>query len=165
MINHKASSLINEFQVANFRPLTSTMKDLDLWINPKPPWYKINTDGAVFTQQQAIGMGVIIRDHKGRVMAVLSKLLHFSLGPLEAEAKALEEAMEFAWDVGIQDAHFESNSFLLSNAVQGASIPLVAISNIVTGICHKVQAFRSVLMSHVRWVGNKMVHILAQYAK
>ena len=84
---------------------------------------------------------------------------------MEAEAKALEEAMEFAWDVGIQDAHFESNSFLLSNAVQGASIPLVAISNIVTRICHKVQAFRSVLMSHVRWVGNKMVHILAQYAK
>lgn len=51
MIIHKASSLINELQVANFRPSTSTVKDLDLWINPKPPWYKINTEGAAFAQQ------------------------------------------------------------------------------------------------------------------
>ena len=59
MINHKASSLFNEFQVANFRPLTSTMKDSNLWINPKPPWYKINIDRAVFAQQQATGVGVL----------------------------------------------------------------------------------------------------------
>lgn len=41
-------------------------------------------------------MGVVVRDHKGGVMAALSKLLHYPLGPLEAEAKAPEEAVEFA---------------------------------------------------------------------
>ncbi|KAK9989090.1 hypothetical protein SO802_029329 [Lithocarpus litseifolius] len=141
------------------------MKDSNLLINPKPPWYKINTDGAIFAQQQAIGVGVVVRDHKGRVMAVLSNLLHFPLGPLEAKAKSLEEAVEFAWDVGIRDAHFECNSLLLSDAVQGASIPPVAISNIVSGIYHKLQAFKSVLMSHVRQEGKKPADILAQYAK
>ena len=43
MIIHKASSLINEFQVPKFRPSTSTIKDPDLWINPKPPWKLKNT--------------------------------------------------------------------------------------------------------------------------
>lgn len=84
-------------------------------------------------------------------MAALSKLLHYPLGPLEAEAKAPEEAVEFAQDVGIQDAQFECDSLLHSHAVQGVSIPPVVISNIATGICHELQAFRSVL-GHV-WLG------------
>ena len=41
-------------------------------------------------------MGVVIHDHEGRVVAALSKRLHYPLGPLEAEVKAIEEAMEFA---------------------------------------------------------------------
>ena len=63
------------------------------------------------------------------------------------------------------NTHFECDSLLLSNVVQGVSLPWVAISNIVYGICHKLQAFRSMLMSHVRWGGNKPAHILAQYVK
>ena len=50
MIIQKARLLINESQVANFWRPKSAVKDMDLWINPKPPWYKINTDGAVFAQ-------------------------------------------------------------------------------------------------------------------
>jgi len=87
------------------------------------------------------------------------------LRPLEAEVKATEEAVELAWDVGIQDAHFKSDSLILSIAIQGLCSPLVAISNVVTGICHRLQDFRSVVVSHVRRRGNKPAQILAQYAK
>ena len=41
------------------------------------------------------------------VATALSKKLYFPLSPLEVEAKALEEAVDFAWDVGIRDACFE----------------------------------------------------------
>ena len=50
MIIQKARSLINESQVANFWPPKLAVKDMDLWIKPKPPWYKINIDGVVFAQ-------------------------------------------------------------------------------------------------------------------
>ena len=50
MIIHKARLVIEELQVANFRPLGSFVKKVELWINPKPPWYKINIDGTVFLQ-------------------------------------------------------------------------------------------------------------------
>lgn len=43
----------------------------------------------------------MIHDHEGQVVAALSKKLWYPLGPLNAEAKTLEEAIEFAWDVGI----------------------------------------------------------------
>lgn len=101
MIINKAKEVIEEFQVANFTPSKPIVKEADLWINPKPPQYKVNTDEAVFAQQQDSGVGAVIRDNEGRVVAALSKNLHYPLGPLEAEAKALEEAIDFAWDVGI----------------------------------------------------------------
>lgn len=63
-------------------------------------------DGAVFAQQHASGVGVVIRDHEGLVVAALSKKLWYPLGPLEAEAKAMEEAVEFAWHVGIRDVEY-----------------------------------------------------------
>ena len=89
-----------------------------------------------------MGVGVVIHDHEGKVVAALSKKPHYSLGPLEVEAKAMEEAVEFVWDVDIQGAHFESDSLIVSNAIQDLCNPPVAISNVVTGICHKLQVFR-----------------------
>ena len=43
----------------------------------------------------------MIHDHEDQVVAALSKNLWYPLGPLNAEAKTLEEAIEFPWDVGI----------------------------------------------------------------
>lgn len=41
----------------------------------------------------------------------------------------------------------------------------MTISNIAFEICHKLQVFCSVQLSHVRPEGNKLAHILAQYSK
>ena len=110
-------------------------------------------------------MGVIIRDHGGLVAAALSKKVFCPLGPLEVEAKALEEAVDFAWDVGIRDVHFECDSKMIVDAMLGASCPQASIYNIILGIGQKVQAFRSFQFSHVKRTGNRPAHILAQHAK
>ena len=62
------------------------------WVPPTFPWYKINVDAAVFSHLGMTGVGVIIWDHFGSVIAALSKRLPLPLAPLEAEAKALDEA-------------------------------------------------------------------------
>uniref|UniRef100_A0A7N2LNM0 RNase H type-1 domain-containing protein n=1 Tax=Quercus lobata TaxID=97700 RepID=A0A7N2LNM0_QUELO len=51
----------------------------------------------------------LIRDHAGTVIAALSQHLHLPLGPLEAEAKAMDVAVSFAWDVGVQEVIFETD--------------------------------------------------------
>ena len=69
------------------------------WQPPKPPWFKANMDGAVFAQQQEVGVGLVIRDHFDAVVAAVSKKLKAPLGALKVEAKAMEEAVTFAWDM------------------------------------------------------------------
>ena len=45
--------------------------------------------------------------------------------------------INFAWDVGIRDAHFECDSLVVCDAVRGLSTPLAGISNIVSSMCLK----------------------------
>ncbi|KAL0015646.1 hypothetical protein SO802_002715 [Lithocarpus litseifolius] len=63
------------------------------WWPPSSQLYKVNVDGVVFKAQRESGVGVIIRDANGLVVAALSKKLHAPLGPLEVEAKAFEREM------------------------------------------------------------------------
>lgn len=70
------------------------------WSPPKPPWFKVNVEGAVFSSLKSVGVGIVIWDHCGRVAAAMSRSLDVPLGPLETQAKAMEEAILFAKDTG-----------------------------------------------------------------
>ena len=48
----------------------------------------------------------------------MSKKLYAHLGPLEIEAKALEEGVSFAWDVSIRDLVVESDSLIVIDALR-----------------------------------------------
>ena len=89
-----------------------------LWQPPSQGYYKVITDGAVFLDRKQAGAGVIIRDSAGEVIAALSKRWECPLGAIEAEAKALEAGVNFAWEVGIREVEFESGSQLICNALQ-----------------------------------------------
>ena len=58
-------------------------------------------DGAIFSISKAARVRVLIGDSEGQVEAALSMKFPFPLGPLETEAKALEEGVQFAGDLGI----------------------------------------------------------------
>uniref|UniRef100_A0A7N2MHX6 Reverse transcriptase zinc-binding domain-containing protein n=1 Tax=Quercus lobata TaxID=97700 RepID=A0A7N2MHX6_QUELO len=81
-------------------------------------------------------IGVIIRDHEGSVIAALSKHLPLPLGPLEAEAKAADEAVSFAWDVGVREVIFETKSKVVSDALCGTITPQVSFVDVIGGTLH-----------------------------
>ena len=110
-------------------------------------------------------MGVVFTDSAGIVEAALNKNLSVPLGPIETKAMALEEGVRFAWEVGICDTMFESDSKIISGAVLGNTTPPITVANVILGIQQQLQVFRMVHVSHVKWQGNKPAHILAHYAK
>ena len=98
--------LLEEFQTANevrSRQEAQT-REVVRWTTPKHRQYKVNCDATVFTRSREVGFGVIIHDCAGLVIAALSKKGIGLFGAVEAEAKAMEVAVQFAKDVGIREA-------------------------------------------------------------
>ena len=93
--------MLDEFQTANLKLSQSSRKEEIRWEPLGDPWFRINSDVAIFESTSSIKVGAIIQDHDGQVKVALSKALLVPLGPLKAEAKALEESILFAWDVGV----------------------------------------------------------------
>nr|POF07420.1 hypothetical protein CFP56_29184 [Quercus suber] len=98
------------------------------------PGYKVNVDSATFTNSQSSGMRVIIQDIVGQVEAAMSKRLPIPLGTLESKAKPLEDGVLFAWDVGVREVVFKSDSKIIIDALWEVSEALTTICNIIKGI-------------------------------
>ena len=122
-------------------------------------------DAAIFENLHSIGIGVVIWDHLGSVRATMSKKFRAMLGPLETEAKAMEEGLRFAWDRGFKVATFEGDSLLVHQALTGSAIPPASISNIIYGVLIQASQFDECDFSFTRRTGNKVAHELVQYAR
>lgn len=48
------------------------------WIAPSAPWLKINGDATVCSKSQKMGLGVVVRDHRGVFLTGLSSFASFS---------------------------------------------------------------------------------------
>ncbi|XP_023914729.2 uncharacterized protein LOC112026278 [Quercus suber] len=134
------------------------------WTPPRNGWFKINVDGAIFSKQKNVGIGVLIRDEWGRVEAAMSKKIKAPLGSMEVEAKALEVGLMLARDVGLQEVALEGDSLSLISALYGTAPPPASVEPIVMGVWDLCREFRRIAFSHVRRQGNKPAHLLAKHA-
>nr|XP_023886589.1 uncharacterized protein LOC111998731 [Quercus suber] len=84
------------------------------WRPPMPKMVKINCNGAIFKEQKKSGIGVVIRNNNGLVMASMSKLLPQQYTPLKIEALAASTALEFATELGFSRAVLKIGIRILS---------------------------------------------------
>ena len=130
------------------------------WRPPIPPLYKVNVDGAIFLSQHETGVGFIVRDGQGLIMAALSKNIKQPLCLLEIKAKVLKEGILFARDIGIQEFVLEWDSQVVVNAMTSCSHPPSSIA-LVCSLSHEL---RGVEVSHTRRDRNVPAHLLAKDA-
>ena len=70
------------------------------WSSSQDGLVKINFDGAVFHESNQSGVGVIIRDNNGAVLASYSEKIHQAYKPDKVEALAALKAVTFAHELG-----------------------------------------------------------------
>ena len=157
--------LLEEFQMANEKPTANAEQNQVVkWVPPLAGRYKVNVDGAVFSRWKQAGVGVVVRDDAGHVIAALCRKLYTPLGPLVVEAKAIEIGVKFAKEVGVRDVIFEGDSLMICNAIHGLTEAAPSVQNVITGILKCAQDFRTFDFSHTKRQGNTPAHVLAQHA-
>ena len=144
--------LMDEFQLANEGPWkpTAVSPEPVCWVPPPPSQYKINSDRAVFMAQRKVGLGVMICDSNGKVIAALSSPMVGPLGALETKAKSMEVGLRFALDIGIWDVVVKCDALAVFNAVQGFAAPSSSMLFIVDSILQQARWFRSCCFSHTK---------------
>ena len=79
--------------------------------------YKLNFDASIFQDGENSGVGAIIRNDRGEVMAALSAKGPPVTGSEEAEIFACRRAMEFAVDCGFSESVLEGDNQALMDAL------------------------------------------------
>lgn len=101
---------LQEYRVA--QPLVQPQADRlrVKWKASHGEYYKINFNGAMFTEIDRAGIRVIIRDYKGFAMASLSQIIPLPLTVVELETLAAAKALEFALELGLDFDIIEGDS-------------------------------------------------------
>ncbi|KAH9681144.1 putative reverse transcriptase/RNA-dependent DNA polymerase [Citrus sinensis] len=76
------------------------------WKPPPKNWYKANVDAAIENQRQRVGLGVVVRNDNGDIVAAAIKLSSFNGEVSFTEAEAIECGMQVAGSAGITSVIF-----------------------------------------------------------
>ena len=122
----------------------------------------VNFDSAMFAESNDVGIGVVICNYKGEVMAALSKkIAHLSSVDI-LEMLAVRRVAQFIVELGFPQAVFKGDSVGIIKALADGYFALSSFSHLVKdfssilGLCH------SHSFSNVRRQGNSVTHALAQ---
>ena len=144
-------------------PLLAANSTQTRWRPSTQGMVKINCDGATFRDQKKSGVGVVIRDDNGMVLALLSKQLPQLYSALEVEAMAASTALSFASQLGFHWAILESDSLTLATALRNDSTFLSLDGLLMEDIKFHASSFTQLRYSHVKREGNNVAHKLARH--
>ena len=113
----RASELLQEFRdVQKMTPRLAVQRCHLRWKPPDPRVYKINFDGALFLEQRCAGLGVVVRDSAGLVIAALSQRVRLPGSVDVVEALAACRAMHFARELNLHHMMIEGDSLQVIQA-------------------------------------------------
>ena len=159
--------MLDDFLTTTEKPCRSRIENQTsiAWKPPPPGSFKVNVDGALFLKTKQAGVGVMVHDEEGILIAAMARKLDLPLRALATEAKALEIRVTFAEEVGLRDVVFEGDLQLIINAVHGIREAEALIQNIIHGVLRKAQCFGTFDFLHIKRQGNAPAHLLAQHAQ
>ena len=124
----------------------------------------MNYDGAVFSQQGRAGLGVIIRNNDGAVMALMAQQIPLPTTVAQVEALAARRVVEFALEIGITKAIVEGDSETIVRELKEPTLSMALHGHLIQDVKCLSSSFVSLSLTHVRHQGNNAAHALARWA-
>lgn len=127
----------------------------------KPPVgvWKINWDAAISKETDRMGVGVVIRDATGRVLAARTKVILYITDPAAAEALAAWDAVVLAREMGGRWILLEGDSSVIVSALGAREPSHRNYGQILNDIKSLFSHFSLVEVQHVRRSANRVAHV------
>nr|POE51230.1 hypothetical protein CFP56_14668 [Quercus suber] len=97
-----AVALLAKFQGKSYTRLERKKTQTQRWSPPTQGTYKANYDGAYFTKEEKVGIGVVVRNKLGQVMGSLAEKIDMPSIVEVLKAMAARRAMIFMEELGLR---------------------------------------------------------------
>ncbi|KAK9997041.1 hypothetical protein SO802_021727 [Lithocarpus litseifolius] len=160
-----ARDYVRDFRSSNSSSSTVRSTAPKVWSPPGCNEWKINFDGAMFCESDEAGVGVVVRNSSGVVVAALTEKIRKPPSVEVLELLAARRAALFSDELGLDRVIFEGDSEQVIKALQWGGWDLAAGGHLIRDIFCTVNSFVSTSFSHVCRQGNAVAHALAQRAR
>ena len=132
------------------------------WQAPTSGHYKLNVDAAC--KVNTSGLGAIVRDGAGEIIAAMAAPIHHGNDPQFLEASAISRAIQFIMDLGLQQVWIESDCKAVVNSINTPGTDFSDIGHIIKQI--KVAMHNPIILgiNHVSRTANVPADRLANLA-
>ena len=165
VLTKRASDFLIEYKDKQALLATSvSTESVQQWRPPTGSVFKLNFDAAMFSNKNSSGVGAIVRNCRGEVMAGLS-----ARGPPvgcseEAEVLACRKALEFALNSGFSNLVVEGDNVMVMKAIVSPHLNRSRLGHIYDDISTLALGFRSFYVNCIKRNANAVAHCLARYA-
>ncbi|XP_057419104.1 uncharacterized protein LOC130713349 [Lotus japonicus] len=160
---HKALALLMEWLEAQEKTHQSSGTSSNVvWKPPPENSLKVNID-AGWTGTEAIGFGLVVRDHNARMMFAATYMEPARFDPAMAEALALRWSLSVIEELGMDDVVIETDSMIVYKAMREAHCKPY-IEPIILDCKFLASMFPKFSISHVKRKANNSAHSLAALA-
>ena len=160
-----ASDSLHEFQRSRSVP-QQTVRPIPpgSWTPPPPGWLKFNFDGATFKDRKLAGLGGVIRNDNGLIMAAFTQTIPLPTSVEMVEVLAARSALVLAKELCLNQVLLEGDSEIIIKALSNGGRESSSYGHILLDIKLLTPAFRGVSFCHSRRQANKVAHRLARSA-
>ena len=125
---------------------------------------KVNFDGVLFKETDFAGLGVIIGNDLGQVMAVSAQVIPLPTSVETVEVLAARNAICLARELQLHKVIIEGDSEVVIKALNSSSASSTSFGHIICDIKITSAAFSEIKFCHTRRQGNLVAHSIARRA-
>ena len=135
------------------------------WEPPPSPLLKINFDGAVFKDKGEVGIGVVVCDSHGMVIASLAENIQRPSSSDEVEALAAVRVVSLAMDLNLHSFIVEGDSKVVISALRKEEESFSSFGHLISSIKHYLHSCTCISFSHTLRSSKSVTHSLAKHAR
>lgn len=142
----EAQHYLASFRNGNIQRRMKQPRTRAKWKPPPDGIYKTNFDGTIFEETGEAGIGVVVWNFKGEVMASLSEKIMY---PSSVEmVELLSRAVLFTQEVGLRDTIVKGDSATVISALQNGKMLKSSMGHLINDTLSFVSFFWSLFFSH-----------------